>query len=54
MEFSASFIFFQILHIWKTHLPWKKILVVVEGIYNMEGEICNFPEILEICKKCKF
>jgi serine palmitoyltransferase len=22
----------------RTHRPWKKILIVVEGIYSMEGE----------------
>lgn len=33
--------------------PWKKILIVVEGIYSMEGEICNLPEILKIKKKYK-
>jgi serine palmitoyltransferase len=32
---------------------WKKIIVVVEGIYSMEGEICNLGEIVEICKKYK-
>ncbi|KAL6975905.1 serine palmitoyltransferase component [Sarracenia purpurea var. burkii] len=37
----------------RTHRPWKKIMVVVEGIYNMEGEICKFPEIVAICKKYK-
>ncbi|ESQ31915.1 hypothetical protein EUTSA_v10004251mg [Eutrema salsugineum] len=25
----------------RTHRPWKKIIVVVEGIYSMEGEICE-------------
>lgn len=33
------------------HRPWKKILVMVEGIYSMEGNICNLPEIVRICKK---
>ncbi|KAL6975907.1 Long chain base biosynthesis protein 2a [Sarracenia purpurea var. burkii] len=37
----------------RTHRPWKKIMVVVEGIYSMEGEICKFSEILAICKKYK-
>ncbi|GAB2217027.1 hypothetical protein Droror1_Dr00000185 [Drosera rotundifolia] len=31
----------------------KKIIVVVEGIYSMEGELCNLPEIVAICKKYK-
>ncbi|PON95692.1 Pyridoxal phosphate-dependent transferase [Trema orientale] len=37
----------------RTHRPWKKIIVVVEGIYSMEGEICKLPEIVAICKKYK-
>src|SRR5205823_4140155 len=27
----------------KTYLPWKKILVMTEGIFSMEGEICRLP-----------
>jgi 8-amino-7-oxononanoate synthase len=26
-------------------------LVVVDGIFSMEGDICNLPEIVKICKK---
>ncbi|KAG6385989.1 hypothetical protein SASPL_154873 [Salvia splendens] len=37
----------------RTHRPWKKIIVVVEGIYCMEGELCKLPEIVSICKKYK-
>ena len=37
----------------RTHRPWKKIIVVVEGIYSMEGEICQLPEIVSVCKKYK-
>lgn len=37
----------------KTHKPWKKIIVIVEGIYSMEREICKLPEIVSICKKYK-
>ena len=33
--------------------PWKKIMVVVEGIYSMEGAICNLKEIVRVCKKYK-
>ncbi|PWA43446.1 serine C-palmitoyltransferase [Artemisia annua] len=29
----------------RTHRPKKKIIVVVEGIYNIEGELCKLPEI---------
>ena len=35
------------------HRPWKKILVVVEGIYSMEGAICNLKEIVEVAKEHK-
>ncbi|KAI9120625.1 hypothetical protein K1719_007658 [Acacia pycnantha] len=37
----------------RTHRPWKKIIVIVEGIYSMEGEICKLLEIIAICKKYK-
>ncbi|GAA0166224.1 transaminase [Lithospermum erythrorhizon] len=37
----------------RTHRPWKKIIVIVEGIYSMEGELCLLPEIVAICKKFK-
>uniref|UniRef100_A0AC34QNL9 Aminotransferase class I/classII domain-containing protein n=3 Tax=Panagrolaimus sp. JU765 TaxID=591449 RepID=A0AC34QNL9_9BILA len=36
-----------------THRPYKKILIVVEGIYSMEGSICNLPEIIALKKKYK-
>lgn len=35
------------------HRPWKKIMVMVEGIYSMEGDICMLPEIAKLCKKYK-
>ena len=28
-------------------------MVIVEGIYSMEGELCKLPEIIAICKKYK-
>eukprot|EP00298_Acanthocystis_sp_HF-20_P003038 c13416_g1_i1.p1 GENE.c13416_g1_i1~~c13416_g1_i1.p1 ORF type:complete len:539 (-),score=174.25 c13416_g1_i1:56-1588(-) len=37
----------------RTGLPWKKILVIVEGIYSMEGEICSLKEISRITKRYK-
>ncbi|KAF9608737.1 hypothetical protein IFM89_010869 [Coptis chinensis] len=37
----------------RTHKPWKKIIVVLEGIYSMEGELCKLPEIITVCKKYK-
>jgi len=38
----------------KTHRPWKKILVIVEGLYSMEGTLVNLPRVLELKKKYKF
>ncbi|KAJ1568794.1 serine palmitoyltransferase component [Cladochytrium tenue] len=38
----------------RTHRPWKKILVIVEGLYSMEGNICNLPAIVELKKKYGF
>eukprot|EP00250_Pteridium_aquilinum_P004103 c14339_g1_i1 orf=205-1662(+) len=37
----------------RTHRPWKKIIVVIEGIYSMEGELCRLSEIVEVSKKYK-
>ena len=37
----------------RTHRPWAKILIVVEGIYSMEGEVCRLAEIVAIKKKYK-
>lgn len=37
----------------RTHRPWRKILVMVEGIYSMEGEVCNLRAILRVVKKYK-
>jgi len=37
----------------KTRVPWKKILIIVEGIYSMEGEILRLPEIIALKKKYK-
>jgi serine palmitoyltransferase len=38
----------------RTHRPWKKILVVVEGLYSMEGTMCNLPALIDLKKKYKF
>lgn len=38
----------------RTHRPWKKILVVVEGLYSMEGSMCNLPGIVALKRKYKF
>jgi len=37
----------------RTHRPWKRMIIVVEGIYSMEGSIVKLPEIIELKKKYK-
>ncbi|KAK7104198.1 serine palmitoyltransferase 2-like isoform X2 [Littorina saxatilis] len=37
----------------RTHRPWKKILIVVEGVYSMEGSLARLPEIVSLKKKYK-
>lgn len=32
---------------------WKKILIIVEGIYSMEGSIVKLPEVVALKKKYK-
>ncbi|KAG1047617.1 hypothetical protein G6F43_009942 [Rhizopus delemar] len=38
----------------RTHRPWKKIVVIVEGLYSMEGSIVNLPEIIKLKREFKF
>ncbi|KAL9131800.1 MAG: hypothetical protein Q9217_000327 [Psora testacea] len=38
----------------RTHRPWRKILVVVEGLYSMEGSMCNLPGLVRLKKRYKF
>ncbi|KAJ1652498.1 serine palmitoyltransferase component [Dispira simplex] len=38
----------------RTHRPWKKILVVVEGLYSMEGQFCDLPGVVALKEKYKF
>ncbi|GJC81001.1 serine palmitoyltransferase 2 [Colletotrichum liriopes] len=38
----------------RTHRPWKKILVAVEGLYSMEGTMCDLPGIMALKDKYKF
>lgn len=38
----------------RTHRPWKKILVAVEGLYSMEGTMCNLPGLVQLKKKYRF
>lgn len=33
--------------------PWSMVMIVVEGIYSMEGIICKLPELIRIKKKYK-
>jgi serine palmitoyltransferase len=35
----------------RTRRPWNRILVVVEGIYSMEGEYCDLRNIVSVSKK---
>lgn len=36
-----------------SYKPWKKIVIVVEGVYSMEGTIVRLPEIIALKKKYK-
>lgn len=38
----------------RTHRPWKKILLIVEGLYSMEGTLVNLPEVMRLKAKYKF
>ncbi|KAG6820030.1 hypothetical protein H0H93_006265 [Arthromyces matolae] len=38
----------------KTHRPWKKILLIVEGLFSMEGTLANLPELMKLKQKYKF
>lgn len=35
----------------RTHRAWKKILILVEGIYSMEGSIVRLPEVVALKNK---
>lgn len=35
----------------RTRRPWNKILVIVEGIYSMEGEYCDLRSVVRVSKK---
>ena len=37
----------------KTNRPWKKIVICVEGLYSMEGTLCDLPKLVELKKKYK-
>ncbi|KAL1748999.1 pyridoxal phosphate-dependent transferase [Schizophyllum fasciatum] len=38
----------------KTHRPWRKILVVVEGLYSMEGTMVDLPGIMALKSRYRF
>ncbi|KAI1164200.1 serine palmitoyltransferase [Nemania serpens] len=38
----------------RTHRPWKKILIAVEGLYSMEGTMVDLPGILNLKDTYKF
>lgn len=35
----------------RTHLPWQRMVIIVEGIYSMEGEIVELRKLIQIKKK---
>ncbi|XP_017724754.1 PREDICTED: serine palmitoyltransferase 3 isoform X2 [Rhinopithecus bieti] len=37
----------------RTRRAWKKILILVEGVYSMEGSIVHLPQIIALKKKYK-
>ncbi|XP_049763427.1 serine palmitoyltransferase 2 isoform X2 [Schistocerca cancellata] len=37
----------------RTYRPWRKILIVVEGVFSMEGSVVHLPEIIRLKKKYK-
>ncbi|KIK68236.1 hypothetical protein GYMLUDRAFT_709267 [Collybiopsis luxurians FD-317 M1] len=38
----------------KSHRQWKKILVIVEGLFSMEGSMIDLPAIMALKEKYKF
>eukprot|EP00761_Pharyngomonas_kirbyi_P011604 gb/GECH01011630.1/.p1 GENE.gb/GECH01011630.1/~~gb/GECH01011630.1/.p1 ORF type:complete len:482 (+),score=86.21 gb/GECH01011630.1/:1-1446(+) len=37
----------------RTRRPWKRVMIIVEGIYSMEGEIVRLDKLVELKKKYK-
>jgi serine palmitoyltransferase len=35
----------------RTRRPWKKVMVIVEGIYSMEGEYCDLRNVVRVSKR---
>ncbi|ODN86580.1 serine palmitoyltransferase [Cryptococcus wingfieldii CBS 7118] len=38
----------------RTHRPWKKILVIVEGLFSMEGSLVPLPILMDLKRRYKF
>ncbi|OHT06556.1 aminotransferase, classes I and II family protein [Tritrichomonas foetus] len=38
----------------RTHRPWGKILVIVEGIYSLDGDIVKLHELVQLKKRYHF
>lgn len=38
----------------RTHRPWKKIVLLIEGLYSMEGTIVDLPRVLELKRRYRF
>lgn len=38
----------------RNHRPWRKILVIVEGLYSMEGDMCPLPQLVQLRQRYKF
>jgi serine palmitoyltransferase len=37
----------------RKYKPWGKIIIMVEGIYSMEGDMCALKQIVELKRKYK-
>ena len=37
----------------RSHRPWRKVMIMVEGIYSMEGEMCPIRQIVDIKNRYK-
>lgn len=37
----------------RTHRPWKKIMIIVEGLYSMEGTLVDLPALIKLKQKYK-
>ena len=36
-----------------THKQWMKIIIIIEGLFSMEGTIVNLPDVVRLKKKYK-